>query len=207
MLVSGQNEVHTGALKTFDRVSGVVDDVALAPRSGDGQQMVVADEDPQVRRIREALLDPGVTAPADLTVVEVGLRRVDRHHGDAVDPHHGVAIAEQLLEMDVADVAGIVVPWNDDNGLAVDPVEVVLGERVLLLEPERGQVTGADDDVRLEVVDLRDRTLQEVRQEKLRPAVQIRDLDDRERAVPGRHARSLGGQGKPHSQRPDRLLR
>jgi hypothetical protein len=43
--------------------------------------------------------------------------------------------------VDVADVAGIMVPWNDDNGLAVDPVEVVLGERVLLLEPERGQVT------------------------------------------------------------------
>ena len=64
MLVPGQNEVHTGALKTFDRVSGVVDDVPLAPRSGDGQQMVVADEDTQVRAALETLRDPAVAAQA-----------------------------------------------------------------------------------------------------------------------------------------------
>ena len=78
------------------------------------------------------------------------------------------------------------------TALAGDRVDVLLGERVLLLEAEGREVTGDDDDVRLHVVDLRDRPLEEVRQEKLRAAVQIGDLDDGERAVPGRHARSLG---------------
>src|SRR5207245_7238609 len=58
------------------------------------------------------------------------------------------------------------------------------------------EVAGADDYVRLEVVDRGDRTLEEVGQEKVRPAVQIRDLDDGERAVARRcHGRSLGGEG------------
>ena len=125
-------------------------------------------------------------------MVEVGLGGVDGDDGDAADAHHGVAVAEELLEVDVADVARIVVARDDDDRLAGDRVDVLLGERVLLLEAEGRQVTGDDDDVRLDVVDLRDRPLEEVRQEKLRAAVQIGDLDDRERAVPGRHARSLG---------------
>ena len=57
-------------------------------------------------------------------------------------------LAEQLLEMDVADVARVVVPGDDDERLALEPVEVALGLRVLLLEAEGGQVAGADDDVR-----------------------------------------------------------
>jgi hypothetical protein len=93
-----------------------------------------------------------------------------------------------------------VVPGNDDDRLAVDLAEVVLGESVLLLETERGQVAGADDDVGLEVVDLGDRPLEQVRQEELRAAVQIGDLDDRER-VSIRNGRSLGGR-QPASQSP-----
>ena len=97
--------------------------------------------------------------------------------------------------MDVADVAGVVVAGDDSDGLALDLVEVVLGEGVLLLEAERRQVAGADDDVRLQVVDLRDRPLEEVGQKELRAAVQIGDLDDRER-VSIRDARSLGPSGQ-----------
>ena len=100
--------------------------------------------------------------------------------------------------MHVADVARVVVAGNDDEAVALDPVQVVLRERVLLLEAEGRQVAGADDDVRCDVVHLGDRAFEQIREEELRPAVQIRDLHDCERPVPRRHTRSLG--------RPDPLL-
>src|SRR5947207_787878 len=138
--MSGKDEIDAGALQAFDRVAGVVDDVSLTSRAWHRQQVVVADEDPQVGRWSEALLDPGITATADLAVVEVGLRRVDRHHRHASHPRYRIAVAEQLLEMDVADVARIVVAGDHDEAVALDPAEVVLRERVLLLEAERRQV-------------------------------------------------------------------
>jgi hypothetical protein len=130
-------------------------------------------------------------------VVEVGLGRVDGDDRHATDAHDGVAVAEELLEVDVADVTRVVVARDDDDRLAVDRVDVLLGERVLLLEPERRQVAGDDDDLRLKVVDLGDRTFEQVWQEELRAAMQIGDLDDRERAVTGRDSRSLGCRGPP----------
>ena len=77
------------------------------------------DEDPQVRLLRaEALLDPAVAAAADRAVVHVGLRRVDRDDRDAVAVEVAAALAEQLLEVDVADVARVVVPGITIGSLA-----------------------------------------------------------------------------------------
>jgi hypothetical protein len=114
-------------------------------------------------------------------VIEVRLRRVDGDDGHRPHVQHRVPVAEQVLEVDVADVARVVVPGDDDERLALDPVEVALGLVVLLLEAERRQVAGAHDDVRAQVVQLRDRALEQVRQEVLAPAVQVGDLHDRER--------------------------
>src|SRR5205809_7702103 len=114
--------------------------------------MVVAHEDAQVRWWSETFLDPGVTAAPDLAMVEIRLRRVDGDDGDAADAGDRVAVAEELLEVHVADVARVVVARNDDDAPAFDPVEVLLRQGVLLLEPERRQVAGADDDLRLQVV-------------------------------------------------------
>ncbi len=76
--------------------------------------MVVQHEHPQLGRSRrELLLDPPVSSAADLTVVEVGLGRVDGDDGGAALSEHGAALADQLLEMHVADVAGIVVSRHD----------------------------------------------------------------------------------------------
>jgi len=86
--------------------------------------------------------------------------------------------------VDVADVAGIVVPGNDNDVLAVEPVEIGLGLGVLLLEAERRQVTGADDDLRLELVDLVDRSFGEIRDEVRRAAVEVRKVSDSEQRVP-----------------------
>ena len=146
--------------------------------------MVVEDEDAEIGRLGELLLDPAVAAAADDAVVEVGLRGVDRDDRHALDAEDAPALAEQLLEVDVADVAGIVVPGNDDDILAVEPVEVALGLGVLLLEAERRQVTGADDDLRLELVDLVDRAFGEIRDEVRRAAVEVGKVSDPEQRVP-----------------------
>ena len=118
VLVPGKDEVHTRALQALDRVARVVDDVALAAGAGHGQQVVVEHEDAHARGPGELLLDPAVAAAADLAVVEVGLGRVDRDDGDAVLAEHRVALAEELLEMDVADVPRVVVPRDHDERLA-----------------------------------------------------------------------------------------
>jgi hypothetical protein len=86
----------------------------------------------------------------------------------------------------VADVPGVVVPGDDDDVLAVDALEVRLRLRVLLLEAEGGQVSGADDDVRLELVDLRDRALRQVRDEVRRAAVEVGEMRDFDQRVPVR---------------------
>ena len=77
--------------------------------------MVVEDEDAQLGRLGEFGLDPAVAAAADLAVVEVGLGRIDRHHGHPALAQHRVPGAEQLLEVDVADVSRVVVPGYDDE--------------------------------------------------------------------------------------------
>src|SRR6266545_6052552 len=96
----------------------------------------MADEDPEDGRLGEALLDPPVAAATDLAVVEVRLGRVDRDHDHVADATDGVARAEELLEVDVTHVPRIVVPGDDDDALALDPVEIGLGLPVLLLEPK-----------------------------------------------------------------------
>ena len=121
-----------------------------------------------------------VAAPADVPVVEVRLGGVDGDDRDAVHVHDGVALAEQLFEVDVADVAGVVVSGHDDELLAVEPLEILLRLGVLRLEAVRGEVARADDDFRLELVDLHDRPLHQVRDEIRRPAVEVGDVRDPE---------------------------
>ena len=145
----------------------------------------------------ELLLDPAVAAAADLAVVEIGLGRVDRDDGRRADAQHRVAVAEQLLEVDVADVARVVVAGDHDHRLALDLVQVAARLLVLVLEPERRQVARADDDVRLQVVDLRDRPLEQAGDEVLAAAVEVGQVRDRERRPLRRlgHWRSIGRPG------------
>jgi hypothetical protein len=49
----------------------------------------------------------------------------------------------------------------------------------------RREIAGDDDDFGRELVRLGDRALEQVRQEELLPAVQVGQLDDRERALVG----------------------
>ncbi len=74
----GEDEVDADLLEDLERVSRVVDDVPLTPGTRHGQQVVVEDEDAEIGRLGELLLDPLVAAAADDAVVEVGLRGVHR---------------------------------------------------------------------------------------------------------------------------------
>jgi hypothetical protein len=111
-------------------------------------------------------------------VIEVGLRRVNCDDRDAIHVDDRVAVAEELLEVDVADVAGIVVPGHDDERIRPDPLQVGLRLGVLLLEAVGREIAGADDDLRSQLVDLHDRPLHQVRHEVGRPAVQVGDVCD-----------------------------
>ena len=138
--------------------------------------------------VGELLLDPAIAAAADLAVVEVGLGRVDGDDRHAADPQHRVPLAEELLEVHVADVAGVVVAGmttiDSHSTLSRYPRLLVLG-----LEAERRQVARADDDIRLQIVDLGDRPLEQAGHEVGAAAVEgqfrsRRRLDIRE-ALPG----------------------
>ena len=138
------------------------------------------DEHAEVGRLGELLRDPRVAAASDLAVVEVGLGRVDRDDGRAVHVDDRVPRAEELLEVDVADVARVVVSRDDDQALAVELREVLGRLGVLGPVAERREVAGADDDVRLQVVHLDDRAVQQVGDEVRRPAVEVGDVGDSE---------------------------
>src|SRR5919106_1839479 len=138
VLVSREHEVDARPLERLEGVAGVIDDVALAAGAGHGQQMMVEREDAEVGVRLELLADPRVAAAADVAVVEIRLGRVDRDDGNPVDVHDGVALAEELLEMEVTDVARVVVTRDDDQLVAVELVQVRLRFGVLLAEAERG---------------------------------------------------------------------
>src|SRR6266516_7726735 len=74
--------------------------------------MVVEREDLEIGRSGELLADPVVAVTPDLSFVDVRLARV---HADHANPPHvpgPVALPDQLLEMEVADVASVVVPGD-----------------------------------------------------------------------------------------------
>ena len=120
VLVTRQHEMDARPLQALDRIAGVVDDVPLAARARDRQQVVVQDEHLAARRLLELLLDPAVAPAPDLPVVEVGLGRVDRDDGDPVPVHDRAALPDQLLEMHVADVSRVVVSGHDNECIALD---------------------------------------------------------------------------------------
>src|SRR5262249_3850093 len=82
---------------------------------------------------------------------------------------------------------GVVVARNHDERLALDLVDVLPCELVLVLEPEGGQVARADNDVRLELVDLADRPIEQAGLEVLLAAMQVRDGRDPEEPCAGSH--------------------
>src|SRR5206468_10519303 len=185
----GEHESYARPLQALDRVTCVVHDVPFASGARHREQVMVEDEDLEVGRLLyELFLDPAVATAPDLAVVEVRLARVDGDDRDAGLPQDRVPFAEELLEVDVADVPRVVVSGNDHDRITVDAIDVFTGGEVLVPEPEGRQISRADDDVRLQLVDLGDRALEQAGLEIRAPAVQIGDLRDPEDLIRGRHS-------------------
>ena len=78
MLVAGEDQVYLCIGEQLEHIPRVVDDVALPSRAGDGDQVVVDDEDLElVVGPGEGLVDELVVLAPHPPVVEVGLRGID----------------------------------------------------------------------------------------------------------------------------------
>src|SRR5919205_62164 len=126
VLVPGEHQVRAHLLQKLEHISGVEDDVALAARAGDRDQVVVDDEDlePLIYPAERLADEPVVLAP-DPPVVEVWLRGVNPHHYGVFEVYARVPLPEEPLEVDVADVARVVVAGNDHYVLAPKAPDVL----------------------------------------------------------------------------------
>src|SRR5215210_3574140 len=125
--------------------------------------MVVDDEHLEfVSGIGERLPDKPVVLPAHLPVVEVRLRGVDAHQDHVLELHDRLALPEETLEVDVADVARVVVAGDNHDVLALDTSDVLCGLFELLPVPRVGEVPGDHDRHRVCPVDLDDRAVQKL---------------------------------------------
>src|SRR5437870_977216 len=139
--------------------------------------MMMLHVDLQICGISELLGDPGVALPADLTVIEVGLRGIGTDHHDSVELDPPVTGSDHLFEVDVADVARVVVAGHGHHARA-QLLEVCGGRRVLLAESFVGEVAGTNDQVGRHLVELGHDTVHQIRYEVDRPHVQVRDVRD-----------------------------
>src|SRR5215204_6322486 len=119
-----------------------MDDVPLAAGARHRQQVVMKHEDAEEGlALTEVLLDPLVAATADQPVVEVRLGGVDREDRNAVHVKLGPALTEQLLEVHIPDVAGVVVARDHDHLPAIDLVQVLARQLVLRAKAVAGEVS------------------------------------------------------------------
>src|SRR5215208_2128081 len=139
--------------------------------------MVVNDEYLEfVSGIGECLLDKLVVLPAHLPVVEVRLRRIHSYQDHLVEIYDRLTLPEEALEVDVADVARVVVARDDHDVLAVDTIDVLCGLFELLPVSRVGEVPGDHDRRRIRTVDLDDRPVQKLGDEARVTAMDVADL-------------------------------
>ena len=179
VLVAGEHDLHAGVDEHLEQVAGIHHGASLATRAGDRQQVMVQHEHLQLRGLLELTADPVVVHATDLALVQIRLARVDPDDANALDvvrPHAG---ADQILEMQVADVAGVVVARNGDHG-GLDALGVSDPVLVFLPIALGGEISAHHDDVGPELVELGDHPVHEVGHEVLGADVWIRDVGDRD---------------------------
>ena len=114
--------------------------------------------------------------PAHLPVVQVRLRRIYPDQDHLVEVEDRAALAEEPLEVQVADVPGVVVARYDHDVLALDAVDKLGGLFELLPVAGVGEVAGDHDHGRVHPVYLDDRPVEEIGYEPRVAAVDVRDL-------------------------------
>lgn len=76
--VARQDEINAALAQQREDIAGVEHLVALAAGAGDGNEVVVTNEDAQVGLGVESVFYPAVVFAADLSLVEIRLRGVHR---------------------------------------------------------------------------------------------------------------------------------
>src|SRR5438105_457753 len=159
-------------------------------------------EDLDVSRVTELIADPRVVLPADVAFVQIGFRGVGAHHREpggqqalgaiAIErlPVRGEAVTEQPLEMDVADVARIVVAGDHDlRRLDLGQPRRRLFELPLVAGGR--EIARDDGHVRTERVHRVDRGSHRVLLESDLAAVDVRHLRDAKRKRGDGHIRRI----------------
>src|SRR3990170_1778749 len=179
VLVAREHHVDPGRDQLLEQVAGVHHGAAFAPGAWDRKQVVMQDEYLQVRLDLEPLVEPLVALAPDLALVDVGLARIHANYAYTLDFHVPTSGADQLLEVQVADVARIVVA-GDRVHRRLDPLGV--RDPVLELLPVAlvRQVAAADDHVRRQLVQLHDDPVHQVRDEVGGADVRVGDVGDRD---------------------------
>src|SRR5437867_439652 len=170
--------MDAGVDQHLEEVAGIHHGGTLPARAGDRHEVMVQDEDLQRRGSGELVADPVVVDPPHLTLVQIGLARVDADDPDVaevVGPHPR---SDQILEVEVADVARVVIAGNREQG-RLDAVGIGEPRLVLRPEPIRGEVSGNDHDIGTEFVEFGYHAVHQVGHEVRRPDVRIGDVGDR----------------------------
>src|SRR5215217_7606389 len=153
----------------------------LTSRARDGEDVVVDHEYPRPTvPAAELGVEPAVVRAPDLPLVEVRLRRVERDDlrlslGDG-DPGRLLSYAEELLEVPVADVLGVVVAHRVDDVRALETVEVVSRLLELPAVSLHRQIPHNGDEIRLQGVALFDGGLEEILPKQSRTYVSVGHL-------------------------------
>src|ERR671925_538030 len=152
--------------------------VAVAPGPWPRQDVVVDDEDPRSAvPAAELCVDPAVVLASHFPLVEIRLGGVEGYelrltlgHRDRLSPLAG---AEEILEIPVADVPRVVIPHDDNDVGATEPVEVAADLLELVSVAVGGQIAGDGHQIGRESVGLLDRRGQQIRFEESRADVDI----------------------------------
>jgi hypothetical protein len=180
VLVPGEDQVHVQLSQKLQNVPRVEDDVPLAARAGDRDKVVVHHENLEpVSGVLEAAPDKAVMLASHPPVVQVRLGGVDSDHDRFFKLDDRVALPEEPLEVDVADVPGVVVAGDHHDVLAPEAAHILGRLLKLLAVASIREISRDHDRRRLVVVDLEYRAFQKVRDEVHATAVDVADLANR----------------------------
>src|SRR5215217_3089241 len=177
-----EDHVHPKISQYRHYIAGVVKDVHVAARTGDGEDVVVYQEHrrPPIP-IPKFGGEPAVVLPPHLSVVQVRFGRVEHHDLRRALRHRyrnrPLAHPEYLLEVPVSNTPRVVVAHSHDHMFALQTVQILL--RLLKLPPVAlcSQIPDDGNKIGLHGVRLLDGRREEIGPEQARSYVNIRHLD------------------------------
>src|ERR671911_2013775 len=179
--VAREDHVDLQLAQDGHHVAGVAQVVDVTPRAWDGEDVVVDHEYPRPTvPAAELGVEPAIVLAPNLSLVEIRLGRVERDYlglslGDG-DLGRPLPYAEELLEVPVADVLGVVVAHSVDYVRTLQTIEILFRLLELPAVSFHRQVTHDGNEVRLHSVALLYGGLQEILPKQPRTHVDIGHL-------------------------------